>query len=67
MSAAFKDMLKDDKFVIDEKRYAKVENKINQEIKAYLAEQKWRTDGFYYILNEDDKVVGKALQVIAKK
>jgi predicted nucleotidyltransferase len=63
---AFKKMLKENKFVVDEKRYAKIQPKINQELKAYLAQQKWQTDGFYYILNQDDKVVEKALEVIRK-
>ena len=67
MQEAFKQMLKENKFVVDEKRYAKIQPKINQELKAYLAQQKWQTDGFYYILNQDDKVVEKALEVIRAK
>jgi carboxyl-terminal processing protease len=60
----FKATLKDLKLPVDEKRYAKLETKINQLLKAYLAKQKWQTDGFYYILNQDDKVVNKALEVM---
>jgi carboxyl-terminal processing protease len=67
MEAAFKTALKEQKFMVDEKRYAKLETKINQQLKAYLAQQKWQTDGFYYILNQDDKVVRKALEVMAGK
>jgi len=67
MEAEFKTTLKDLKFAVDEKRYAKLEAKVNQLIKAYLAKQKWQTDGFYYIINQDDKVVNKALQVMATK
>ncbi len=67
MSAAFRETLKEQKFTVDEKRYLKLESKINQQIKAYLAQQKWQTDGFYYILNQDDKVVSKALEVMSEK
>ena len=67
MAEAFKESLKQQKFTIDEKRYAKIQAKVNQEIKAYLAQQKWHTDGLYYIINQDDKVVGKAMEVIAGK
>jgi carboxyl-terminal processing protease len=67
MTIAFKDMLKEQKFTVDEQKYAKLQNKINEEIKAYLAQQKWQTDGFYYIINQDDKVVEKALEVIRAK
>jgi carboxyl-terminal processing protease len=62
--AQFKEAIKEQKFIIDEKRYDKLEPNVNQLLKAYLAKQKWQTDGFYYILNQDDKVVNKALQVI---
>ena len=67
MAEAFKESLKQQKFTIDEKRYTKIQSKVNQEIKAYLAQQKWHTDGLYYIINQDDKVVGKAMEVIAGK
>ena len=67
MAEAFKESLKQQKFKLDEKRYAKIQAKVNQEIKAYLAQQKWHTDGLYYIINQDDKVVGKAMEVIAEK
>ena len=67
MEARFKQTLKELKFEIDEKRYAKLDLKVNQLLKAYLAKQKWQTDGFYYILNQDDKVVGKAIEVMAAK
>jgi carboxyl-terminal processing protease len=67
MSTEFKESLKQQKFITDEKRYAKIEPKINQEIKAYLAQQKWHTDGLYYIINQDDKVVAKAMEVMKGK
>lgn len=31
-------------------------------LKAFIAKQRWRMDGFYYITNEEDIVVKKALQ-----
>lgn len=62
----FKSTLSKDSAKLDEKRFAKLGTKIDQLIKAYLAKQKWQTDGFYYILNQDDKVVAKALDVMKK-
>jgi carboxyl-terminal processing protease len=35
-------------------------------IKAMLARYKWRNSGFYQVLNQDDNVVKKALEVVAK-
>ena len=67
LETAFKESLKEQKFVIDEKRYAKVRDKVNQELKAYFAQQKWQSDGLFYILNQNDKVVDKALEVIRTK
>ncbi len=40
---------------------AKTEAKLKLNLKAFLAKQLWRMDGFYYIINEDDKVVKAAL------
>jgi len=37
---------------------------IKQRLKAYLARYKWRTEGFYEILNMDDNAVKKALEVL---
>ena len=67
IEAAFLESLKEQKFVIDEKRYAKVRDKVNQELKAYFAQQKWQSDGLFYILNQNDTVVEKALEVIRAK
>jgi hypothetical protein len=67
IETAFRGSLREQKFVIDEKRYAKVRDKINQELKAYFAQQKWQSDGLFYILNQNDKVVDKALEVIRAK
>ncbi|MBS1595191.1 MAG: S41 family peptidase [Bacteroidetes bacterium] len=66
LKAEFKAYLNRDSAKLDEKRYAKLAPKVEQLIKAYLAKQKWQTDGFYYVLNQDDKVVEKALEVVRK-
>ena len=39
---------------------------LQQRLKALLARYKWRNSGFYQVLNHDDIVVKKALEVIAK-
>ena len=62
LSQSFKESIKVQKFELDEKRYAKLENKVNEYLKAYLAKQKWQSDGFYYIINQDDKVMERALE-----
>ena len=64
---AFKESLKEQKFLVDEKRYAKFRDKVNQELKAFFAQQKWQSDGLFYILNQNDKVVDKALETIRAK
>lgn len=42
----------------------KDKNDIQRRLKAYLARYKWRNEGFYELLNTDDSVVKKALEVI---
>ncbi|MES1219609.1 MAG: S41 family peptidase [Bacteroidota bacterium] len=39
---------------------------IKRRLKAYLARYKWRNEGFYELLNNDDPVIKKALEVMAK-
>ncbi|MEO7394215.1 MAG: S41 family peptidase [Chitinophagaceae bacterium] len=39
---------------------------LEQRLKALLARYKWRNSGFYQVLNYNDAVVKKALEVIAK-
>ena len=39
---------------------------IQDRIKAYLARFRWRTQGYYQVLNTTDKMVQKALEVIRK-
>lgn len=40
---------------------ARIQTKLQLLLKAFVAKQIWRTDGFYYIINQDDKVVKTAL------
>ncbi len=40
------------------------EPKLKLYLKAFLAKQIWRNDGYYYIINETDPVVNKALEVL---
>ena len=37
---------------------------IQDQIKAYLARLKWRTQGFYQVFNSYDPAVQKAMQVL---
>ena len=39
---------------------------IKQRMKAYLARFRWRNQGFYQVLNTNDKVVQKAVEVLSK-
>jgi carboxyl-terminal processing protease len=39
---------------------------IQDQIKAYLARFRWRTQGFYQVANTNDKIVAKALETINK-
>jgi len=39
---------------------------IKERLKAYLARYKWRTEGFYEVLNMNDEAVKKALEVVNK-
>ncbi len=45
---------------------AKERELLEQRLKALLARYKWRNSGFYQVLNHNDPVVKKALEVIAK-
>jgi carboxyl-terminal processing protease len=39
---------------------------IKERLKAYLARYKWRTEGFYEVLNMNDEAVKRALEVLNK-
>lgn len=44
---------------------AKGKEAVELRLKALLARYKWRNDGFFQVLNNDDKAVKKALEVIS--
>jgi carboxyl-terminal processing protease len=46
---------------------AKDKQNIQEQIKAYLARLKWRTQGFYQVLNNYDPVVRKAVEILSAK
>ena len=45
---------------------AKERELLEQRLKALLARYKWRNSGFYQVLNHNDRVVKKALEIIAQ-
>ena len=47
---------------VKEKKY---EAKLKLNLKAFIAKQLWKMDGYYYIANTDDKVLKVALDKLA--
>jgi carboxyl-terminal processing protease len=45
----------------NEAKAKKVNGRIRMNLKAFIAKQIWRTDGYYYIINDDDNVIKAAL------
>lgn len=45
---------------------AKTNERVKLYIKAFIAKQNWRMNGFYYIINVEDKAVRAALEAIKK-
>jgi carboxyl-terminal processing protease len=45
---------------------AKEKESLEIRLKAYLARFRWRNNGFYNVINNDDVVIKKALDVVAK-
>jgi len=43
---------------------AQEKNLLQQRLKAQLARYKWRNDGFYQVMNNEDAVIRKALEKI---
>jgi len=39
---------------------------LQQRLKALLARYKWRNSGFYQVLNNEDLVIKKAMEQLAK-
>ncbi len=50
----------------DLKKDQAVSWKLKQQLKAFLAKQQWRSEGYYYITNQDDKVVKTAITELSK-
>jgi carboxyl-terminal processing protease len=48
----------------DASKIAKYSSKLRNYIKAYIAKQIWRADGFWAVTNERDEMVNKALEVL---
>lgn len=46
----------------DKAKDAKAEPKLKMFLEAFMAKQQWRLEGYYYIVNENDNVVKKALE-----
>ncbi|MCS6935879.1 MAG: S41 family peptidase [Chitinophagales bacterium] len=46
----------------DDKKFTALSDKIKLYIKAHIAKQLWRMDGYYYIANTDDEVIRAALK-----
>jgi hypothetical protein len=49
----------------DATKFKSLYSKTSQLIKAYFAKQKWQSDAFYLIVNDDDKVMKAALKAMA--
>ena len=56
------------KFPADSMNFIKISGKekeiIQQRLKALLARYRWRSEGFYQVLNNDDPVIKKALELV---
>jgi carboxyl-terminal processing protease len=52
--------------VTDEKKFGLYTKKIEDYIKAFYAKQKWKSDGYFMIANQNDKVIQKTLLEIKK-
>ncbi len=51
----------------NEKALANITPMLKNILKSYIAKQKWNNDGYYPVINESDKTVQKAIQVLNKK
>jgi|JI9StandDraft_2_1071091.scaffolds.fasta_scaffold13190_3 carboxyl-terminal processing protease len=61
MMAKFKKYVQGIDPKLNEVQFDKTQPKIARLMKAYFAKQKWQSDGFYYVENDDDKVIDAAL------
>jgi carboxyl-terminal processing protease len=51
----------------DEEQFKKSEEEMLLILKGYIASNMWQTNELYQIVNENDKVIDKALKVISDK
>lgn len=51
----------------DKAKDKKVEEKLKLSLKAFLAKQTWRSDGYYYVVNDNDVVIKTAVQTLEKE
>lgn len=47
-------------------RQGEADERLRLSLEAFLAKQRWRMDGYYYIMNEKDNVVEKAEKVLGE-
>ncbi len=47
---------------VNKVRDAQIASKLKLNLEAFIAKQKWRLEGYYYIVNVDDNVINTALQ-----
>ncbi|MBL7799574.1 MAG: S41 family peptidase [Chitinophagales bacterium] len=62
MMAKFKKYVQGIDPKLNETLFNKSQPKIARLMKAYFAKQKWQSDGFYFIENDDDNVINAALK-----
>lgn len=46
---------------------AKLRSELTSQIKAYIARQIWRTEGFFEVINTNDEAIKKAFEIIEKQ
>jgi len=61
----FVNYVKKDSVILDSLT-AQQKESLQKRLEAFLARFKWRTDGFYQVMNNDDTVVKKALEELKK-
>ncbi len=48
-------------------RNPRIAERVKLNLKAFLAKQVWRMDGYYFVTNQDDNVIKTALQTLSKE
>lgn len=52
---------------LNEEKDKRLKQKIRMSLKAFFAKQLWRTNGYYYVMNQSDKVIGTAVDILNKR